>query len=297
MGTFSVVCAVAGARYGSCEAGSPTIFYVLFFVLVLAAQVRQVHIAYPSATDAYEKVAFLWSCGLGCAEMYDFFTDGQQIAQAYLCDSDLHEPWLESFQQAHSLMYYVVGTFHMWGILAVCQVLAVLLQGMFILVVSLKGSNEGGILVTSGFVGLGGLQRASLAKEQEGTGSMDLLRAICVGLPETMPGLVLQPSLFALTFAYTDAASQNKQLLSLAISWAMALKVVAAVLPSMRRGMRLVSDFGKTPQIVFGVLCFLPGVIFVVGAIATVIVGMLRVYHAYECKDHLWNVFSGCVHL
>ena len=87
------------------------------------------------------------------------------------------------------------------------------------------------LVVPCSFVGLGGLQRAAVDnhRKEVAKGGSQLFRAFGVGLPEILPGLLLQPSLFALTFANTESAGQCKQLLSLAVSWAMALKAVVEV--------------------------------------------------------------------
>ena len=115
------------------------------------------------------------------------------------------------------------------------------------------------------------------------------MRAIGVGLPETSPGLLLQPSLFALTFAETDTAGQYKQLLSMAVSWAMALK------PAVELALTLVKWWKKmrTGELV----CFGLAAVLVVRVLVTIGKGMLRVFYAYQCEDHVWNLFTGCVEL
>ena len=97
----------------------------------------------------------------------------------------------------------------MWGVLAVCQVLAVGAQG-FLLSLDRRTLQ------------LRRPWRPAVNKDHEegAKGLSQIFQAIGVGLPETSPGLPLQPSLFALTFAHTDTAGQNKQLPSLVVSWA-----------------------------------------------------------------------------
>lgn len=179
------------------------------------------------------------------------------------------------------------------GILVVCQVLAVLLQGLFFACIHFQGDAENAVMWYCTFVGLGGVQKAFLDENLEEEGAVDVVRGVCIGIPETLPGLIFQPSLFALTFAYSGAASQQKQLLSLAISWLMTLKAIAAVLRSMRHW----NAPPRSPEGVALVIFYLGSIAFVVGAFGAVMVGMSRVYHAFECEDHLWNIFSGCVEL
>ena len=161
---FSGACAVLGARFGSCEDGPPNFLYITFAVLLLVVEAWQFWTAFPSKSYCREQLWFVVVCGLGCFEVLDFFTDGQQIAQAYLCDSDFHGAWVGSFDQAHSPVVWVVGALHMWGILAVCQALAVGTQGV-LLCLSDKELFKPLVLPCS-FIGLGGLQRAAIYWEE-----------------------------------------------------------------------------------------------------------------------------------
>ena len=220
--TLSVTCAAVGARYGTCADGPPVMLYVIFGTVLAAMQVWQFRVAVTHTKLWHEDhrgnwwvALYVFYCGLGCAEIYDFFTDGQQIAQAYLCDGDIHGSWVLSFQQAHSPALPVVERLHMAGIMAVCQALAVGLQGALLFLIP----GVSAIALASNFVGLGGLETAFLDKTDEKLGKIPLFRAVCVGLFETLPGLMLQPSLFALTFEHTDETSRKKQLLSLVITW------------------------------------------------------------------------------
>ena len=115
------------------------------------------------------------------------------------------------------------------------------------------------------------------------------------GLFETIPGLMLQPSLFTLTFEHMDETSRNKQLLSLVITWGTTLKMTIGVVPVCCKGMAALLREGGVKAILCGTFLGIPSVVFPVGAWAAMIVGMMRVYHAYTCDDHLWNLFSGCV--
>ena len=110
-------------------------------------------------------------------------------------------------------------------VFAVCKVLAVGAQGF------LLSLPEDRLVALCSFVGLGGPQMAAVDnhREEVAKGGSQLFRAFGVDLPEILPGLLVQPSLFALTFAYTDRAGQCKQLLSLAVSCVMALKAVVEV--------------------------------------------------------------------
>eukprot|EP00929_Paragymnodinium_shiwhaense_P045485 TRINITY_DN23241_c0_g2_i1.p1 TRINITY_DN23241_c0_g2~~TRINITY_DN23241_c0_g2_i1.p1 ORF type:complete len:131 (+),score=13.96 TRINITY_DN23241_c0_g2_i1:195-587(+) len=65
---------------------------------------------------------------MGNLELLDFFTDGHQVAQAWLCDSELHENWVASFQKSHlpGFVTTVVDEHHMYGLMAASQVAALL---------------------------------------------------------------------------------------------------------------------------------------------------------------------------
>ena len=139
--------------------------------------------------------------------------------------------------------------------------------------------------------------------EEDTKGVSQVVRAIGVGVPETLLGLLLQPSLFALTFADTDTAGQYKQLLSLAVSWAMALKVAVEVALFLAKQCKEDDGFVEEDSEEdwldkFVATIFLgSSAVFVVGVLVTIAVGMLRVFYAYQCEDHVWNLFTGCVEL
>ena len=187
---FSGTCAVLGARFGSCEDGPPIFLYITFVVLLLVMEAWQFWTAFPSKSDccekSNEKLCFVVVCGLGCFEILDSITDGQQIAQAHLCDSDFHDAWVRSFDQAHSPVVWVVGALHMWGILAVCQVLAVGAKGILLLIFS--GAPDT-LPLTCSFVGLGGLL-VDNEEEEDAKGVSQVVRAIGVDLIGTSPATV-----------------------------------------------------------------------------------------------------------
>ena len=145
------------------------------------------------------------------------------------------------------------------------------------------------VVVPCSFVGLGGFQRATV--DDDGAEDIkevsQIARAIGVGLPETLSGLLLQPSLFALSSAHT--AGQYKQLLSLAVSWAMALKAAVEL------ALTIVKNWRKLEQSTYHLVLFV--VFFGLSVLVTICVGMLRVFCAYQCEDHVWNLFIGCVEL
>ena len=293
---FSGSCAVLGARFGSCEDGPPNFLYIAFAVLLLVVEAWQFWTAFPSGSDCREncreKLWFVFFCGLGCFEVLDFFTDWQQIAQAYLCDSDFHDSCMVEELRSSSLTCGLgrpspahVG--HTCGLPGPRSGRA-RDPPFFIATIDPRS-----LAVLSSFVGLGGLQRA-VVQEHEAEGPKGLstfFRAIGVDLPETLPGLLLQPSLFALTFADTDTAGQYKQLLSLAVSWAMALKAAVEV------GRTLVKQVEKDGMDLLTIILFGLPIVFILGVFVTIGIGMLRVFYAYQCEDHVWNLFTGYVEL
>ena len=146
--------------------------YVIFGTVLAAMQVWQFRVAVTHTKLWHEggrgNCSVMWYvfyCGLGCAEIYDFFTDGQQIAQAYLCDGDIHGSWVLSFQQAHSLALPVVERLHMAGIMALCQAVAVGLQGAVLFLLAIDKDNNSAVALASNLVGLGGLEKAFLDEE------------------------------------------------------------------------------------------------------------------------------------
>lgn len=117
-----------------------------------------------------------------------------------------------------------------------------------------------------------------------------MYRAFAVGLFETLPGLMVQPSLFALAFECTDETSRKEQLLSLVIAWGMTLKIASGLISGLRKSVDVIRQCGGSW---FACVLFIPSVIFVVGALLDMGAGM-RVYCADTHEDHIWNLLSGC---
>ena len=127
-------------------------------------------------------------------------------------------------------------------------------------------------------VGLGELEKASLTKGVEECGVILVVRAIVVGLFETISGLMLQAALFALTSEYADEPSRKKQLLPLVIPSDTTLKMVKDLLHGFKR-MGQVSREGDFAG-GCGLSCdfVIPSVVFPVGALAAMTVGTMRVF-------------------
>eukprot|EP00929_Paragymnodinium_shiwhaense_P077120 TRINITY_DN39698_c0_g1_i2.p1 TRINITY_DN39698_c0_g1~~TRINITY_DN39698_c0_g1_i2.p1 ORF type:complete len:234 (+),score=24.51 TRINITY_DN39698_c0_g1_i2:628-1329(+) len=220
--------------------------------------------------------------GLGNLELLDFFTDGQQVAQAYLCDEEFHAKWVASFDKSWlpGFVTMLVDKAHMYGLMMVSLVAAAIVSCLFVRF-SRSSNMEEEFAVLSSMAGVGGyacMLHAETARVKS------VLRLASVSLFETLPGVYLQTSLFSLTFDHTSEKTKHKQLLSLALGAGALFKNVVDGVEHPVRNRKTVRAQGVA-------VVLLP-FLMIVGSLA---VCTARVYFSYACPSHIWNLTSGCV--
>jgi len=143
-------------------------------------------------------------------------------------------------------------------------------------------------------VGLGGLEKAFLAKDTDGTELRPVVRAVDAGLfvfllpdelsAEVLHGLVHGPS------SRSQRASQSPRLrfhrCTRRSCFTRSYVEVSASLGSCERLPRRSFHADDCDDII-------ARAIIAVGALAATIVGTVQVFHAYTCDDPLWNLFPG----
>eukprot|EP00929_Paragymnodinium_shiwhaense_P020200 TRINITY_DN13534_c0_g1_i2.p1 TRINITY_DN13534_c0_g1~~TRINITY_DN13534_c0_g1_i2.p1 ORF type:complete len:372 (-),score=44.69 TRINITY_DN13534_c0_g1_i2:183-1298(-) len=289
---LSATCAIVGARLGDCRKGTPDFLLYIALAMVAVSTMIQLYSFSPfiKLQDPSEpkwcfqlcfKKSHMWSMAalfieicIGNLETLDFFTDGQQVAQAFLCDVEIHETWVETFRKSAlpGFASSFVDKAHMWGVMVMTIILASLAGSL------ITYSMGGGACVgLSWMAGVGGFDVVFPFF----SGQRTLFRARTVLLFETGPGLYLQTSLFSLTFDHTDDNTKRKQLLSLGLG-------AAALVKSAAETVGVLNEVpGRGRAVVFG----LPLLV----VVSVVAVCTARVYFSYMCNDHLWNFTTGCV--
>eukprot|EP00931_Biecheleriopsis_adriatica_P028913 TRINITY_DN17229_c0_g1_i2.p1 TRINITY_DN17229_c0_g1~~TRINITY_DN17229_c0_g1_i2.p1 ORF type:complete len:147 (-),score=24.67 TRINITY_DN17229_c0_g1_i2:146-586(-) len=137
---------------------------------------------------------------------------------------------------------------------------------------------------------------------------LNFTKFFAFGLIETLPQALLSGSLFALTFEETSDLGRAKQLLALALTALSLVKMFASMLcytHYMYRAICWMHDdddgcckfmFCETGVArLFGLaLCMLMTACVApfAGAMALLVA---RVFFAFRCPDHVWNLTSGCV--
>ena len=116
----------------------------------------------------------------------------------------------------------------------------------------------------------------------------ELLRGVFVGLLENVPQIYLSTSMFALTFKDTDTGTKALQLCSLTLSTLSLLdlcfKGVLGLVAVYRARTRELGSLDYCFALSFALLPF-----------TIVPLCAARVYHAFQCDSHLWNLTTGCV--
>ena len=137
-------------------------------------------------------------------------------------------------------------------------------------------------MMLASFVGLGGMPYVLISREKEYR-EMKIVKAATVGLFETIPGFFLQTSLFCLTFANVDDTTRSKQLISLALCEV----TICTILFGLAKAMCNIAIMQ------YKFVGFL-GCSYITLAGSLSIYCPLRIWFAYTCPDHLWNLTTGC---
>eukprot|EP00928_Gymnodinium_smaydae_P088874 TRINITY_DN72914_c0_g1_i1.p1 TRINITY_DN72914_c0_g1~~TRINITY_DN72914_c0_g1_i1.p1 ORF type:complete len:401 (-),score=21.81 TRINITY_DN72914_c0_g1_i1:267-1469(-) len=314
---FSVICAIMGIKFGTCATGAPdALFYVMAVMMILSmfAQVssfRPFLISKPrpdflnsgcfAALD-WAFTSLIIQVGLGLMDTSDFLSNGQQVAQAYLCNDKYQETFSASMRQ--SALPGFLSHCSLWGLMTWSLVLASV-ASMVLAYCCLGGRVDTGESDTqahflSSLLGIGEYSVVfahTLDGEDSGASSMftSLLKIPTTFLFETLPHFYLQTMLFSLTFAHTSDNSKYKQLVSLALGAGAIVKEVASLLPVV---VELGRCFGNSYNdwcgfVILGSIFALP----LCFAVGLVVVCFVRLYFSYICSDHVWNLTSGCVSL
>lgn len=287
----TVISMVLGAMFGDCANGPPLALTVAMMAIIVALMVWQLAIFWACTITYDSKARLLFSILMGGLEMLDFNTDAQQWSQAFLCDSVYHDDFVESF---HESLLFFFGSFidvvHLHGVLLMSIVLSMAMQLFMVM-------NTYGVGYPACLCGLGGITHMfdqvsewrdnipiSIDSEQR-----MLIRALAICALDTMPALYLQTSLFSLTFGATDDSAKQRALLSLALGAIGLIKMGAGLVVPLIGGNEVPGNalnYGgwKCCFVTIASLCFaIPASC---GA---------RIYFAYACQDHVWNLTSGCV--
>lgn len=286
---FTCASAAIGMEMGDCEDGTPDFLFGGISVVMGVASAWQAYYFWGSAPDFISKIMLIVAIIFGLLDLMDFFTDGQQLALAVLCDDKFHKDFVVTFQQSSfAFVAQVVNRVHMYGLLAISMGVAVISQA--VVTTGTQLSDEPRVCVLATYVGLGALSKV-LAPE----GFTVIFRAPTTGLFENVPGVYLQTSLFGLTFDSTDDKTKIKQLVSLALSGVGMLKMAVETLILIRKKVSPPQNWSEifSGRIIMTTLCLA----YCVASIVLAIICTLRIWFSYVCESHLWNVTSGCVDL
>jgi len=127
---YTVVCIMTGVTMGSCEGGTPNFLFYGIFAIMGVFSCVQAYFFIASASDFTSQVFLIGSIAIGVLNVLDFFTDGQQIALAHLCDDTFHDNFMRSMEQSALPAWCVslVGILHLSGLLAISVILSLALQ-------------------------------------------------------------------------------------------------------------------------------------------------------------------------
>eukprot|EP00929_Paragymnodinium_shiwhaense_P030354 TRINITY_DN17227_c0_g1_i2.p1 TRINITY_DN17227_c0_g1~~TRINITY_DN17227_c0_g1_i2.p1 ORF type:complete len:421 (+),score=31.18 TRINITY_DN17227_c0_g1_i2:152-1414(+) len=281
-----------GAPFTTCEEGVPTWLYAIYLVILFRAKLLELSLLRslnPTSTTAgflYENIcsaAFL----LSALDHMDSFTDGIFPIQAAACDVHLTDQFARSF--AHSNMPFLAPLIVMlrfWGVAALVLSAATLTQQA-----ALCASSADWAADTACFGKVAKLAHPHPFLEPL---NRNLPMFFVRVLIENVPQLWLQASFFALTFENNSVVGRFKTVASLGIGVVAALgKVVGnaiALAPEVRE--EATEGEPKSWIQVLAIICVLMVFLLVTACLAWTVA---KVWFAFECESHLWNLSSGCV--
>jgi len=269
--------ALVGASDTTCEGGPPGWLYVIYLPFLLRTKVVEFRIL--------AKLKRTWSIilslnfVLGAMDHMDSFTDGVFPVQAYKCDPEVTEHFVFAFQQSFtSALAPLMSLIHFWGLAIILLSAAILsqqLSAVGLYTVEPKDrSTQSDIACAADVPGFGALTSSYDDEDQI------IFVSLSKVLLENCLQLWLQASYFGLVFHRVSDAGKIKLLISLGLG------LVSASYKSMCALKKIVTSTRYPSNVLWLIqLCSLS----IVGWTCA------KLYFAYTCESHLWNITSGCV--
>lgn len=267
-----------GAAQTTCKSGAPTWVYAIFMPVLLRAKYMEWRILQAVASPT------LWTiCSaafvLGALDTADWMTDGIFPVQALACGADATDRFAEAFDQSWAKpLAPLVRTIGFGGLSYLVLAVAALAQQA---VMTTNWAWDQACSLAADVAGFGTV--ADHYDKQMGGGAphtdrlgMSMSARV---LLENCLQLWVQASFFGLVFEELSPSARTKALLSLMLG------LVSAAYKSAMTTLVVVGDrrwdVAIIPALVLGTIAWTAA----------------KVYFAYSCDSHLWNLTSGCVRL
>jgi len=267
--------ALAGASETTCEGGAPSWLYVIYVPILVRAKIIEWRIL----TELKQSIISLGFV-LGMLDHMDYFTDGVFPIQAYKCEPEATNLFVFSFKQSWaSCLAPMISTLHFSGAALILLSAAVFSQQ----VIAVTGDTFLDKSVAADVPGFGGVAAYYDSRAGSKTGFAVLVITVVKVLVENCMQLWLQASYFALVFDRTTASAKMKLVAS------MGLGLASASYKAFGTAKIILDQRDLIP--VFRVILFL----FPLSIFAMLGWTSTKIFFAYTCESHLWNLSSGCV--
>jgi hypothetical protein len=276
-GAAGVLCYLA-IKSSNCKHGTPLYMDISLAAFTVVLVFWQLCLCCPSSTTCGAAFVLVGKAFRGMFESLDFFTNTQMIATAVLCDEHVNDKYVEAYKKLWPFSYLapLVEKAHMWGLLLA----AVVFRRTFMMWHAYsEGKNSFSML--SRLTGMHALRHVLGADHVYAAASEDMIFAVAHFCTD-IPILYLQTSLFAFAFDYTGSKYSLGKLEMLA-------SIVLSLLSMMQACLGSVLSMKAFKQLGGKVLLMPACVVCLIGAT------LLRAYFAYQCEDHVWTIFGGCV--
>eukprot|EP00440_Ansanella_granifera_P034033 gb/GFBE01036918.1/.p1 GENE.gb/GFBE01036918.1/~~gb/GFBE01036918.1/.p1 ORF type:complete len:483 (+),score=77.34 gb/GFBE01036918.1/:1-1449(+) len=270
----------------TCEKGMPNWVYLIYLPILLRSKWLEWRILKSLDVIPSSTWTILYHTGLGALEHMDFFTDGAFPLQAYMCDDVATEPFAASLQQSWAWPAApLVLAIRFWGVTLSTLAGAVLSQQVLVSLFS-GGGFEGPALAADmlGYALLANHYDDKVPDRHKG--SRDAMTSLTKLLLENCVQLWVQATFFGATFDTIGGKARLQLQGSIGIGLAVCTaKAVRGMYTSLRK---LCTTSHDREVQTCGLICQIMALLCVgwTGA---------KLYYAFNCPSHLFNISSGCV--
>eukprot|EP00931_Biecheleriopsis_adriatica_P118060 TRINITY_DN9352_c0_g1_i1.p1 TRINITY_DN9352_c0_g1~~TRINITY_DN9352_c0_g1_i1.p1 ORF type:complete len:604 (+),score=85.76 TRINITY_DN9352_c0_g1_i1:43-1854(+) len=273
----------------TCEDGMPIVAYALYAPLFVRS--RYVEWSILKLFNVTFDALLVLRIVLDGLEHFDWFTDGGFLGQAYACDATVTPIYAATFSKTPLFAVSGVVTFlHFGGIAVIVFLIAAFAQQCLALPCDPRnGGGITGVPMSADAAGMGAVADV-LEQVADSRGiplsPKALMSALVKAFLENILQLNLQVAFFCITFEVTGTAAKVKQIMSISIALVNCSCKFVAEAFSLARIM--ISDtHGLSYRVLSGFIAM-----YILGLVAAIVLS-IRLYMAFRCPSHMWNVTGG----
>eukprot|EP00931_Biecheleriopsis_adriatica_P118061 TRINITY_DN9352_c0_g1_i3.p1 TRINITY_DN9352_c0_g1~~TRINITY_DN9352_c0_g1_i3.p1 ORF type:complete len:597 (+),score=99.20 TRINITY_DN9352_c0_g1_i3:43-1833(+) len=269
----------------TCEDGMPIVAYALYAPLFVRS--RYVEWSILKLFNVTFDALLVLRIVLDGLEHFDWFTDGGFLGQAYACDATVTPIYAATFSKTPLFAVSGVVTFlHFGGIAVIVFLIAAFAQQC--LALPEAGGGLVGVHMSADAAGMGAVADV-LEQVSDPANSLSLksvVSALAKAFLENILQLSLQVAFFCITFEVTGTAAKVKQIMSISIA------LVNCSCKFVAETFTLVKIMLSDPEQRSNPFPHVFITMYMLGLVAAIVLS-IRLYMAFRCPSHMWNVTGG----